>query len=142
MRFGLGKFAAAQMPQTQRIVATRIERIAPQRFAPVNVGRTRGVTILFQMQAGDEKLVGAGDVFRRGRLGGGRRDFAFHARLRADTKSVRVRPIVSDANQQIRFGNAFRQLDCFKQRARRRKVALETREFVSLCAMIVTTARG
>ena len=76
-----GKFAAAQMPPAQRIVAARVQRIAPQRFAPVERRAARGVAVLFEMQTGDVKFVGARDVLRRGRFGGGRRHFALSAGL-------------------------------------------------------------
>ncbi len=35
MPFGLGKFTAPETPQTHRIVATGVKRIAPQRFIPI-----------------------------------------------------------------------------------------------------------
>ena len=81
MLFGFGKFAAAQMPQAQRVVATRIQRIAAQRLAPVKRRAARGMAVLLQVQAGDEQFVGAGNFCRRGRFGGRRRHFALHARL-------------------------------------------------------------
>ena len=82
MFFRLGKFAALEMPDAKRVVATRIQRIAAQRLAPIKHRRTRRVTILVEVQAGDEQLVVAADFNRRGRLGSGRRHFALHARLR------------------------------------------------------------
>ena len=49
--FGCGIFATAQMPGTQRIVAARIERIPPQRLAPIQRWTAGRVAILIQVQA-------------------------------------------------------------------------------------------
>jgi hypothetical protein len=63
MAFGLGKFAAPEMPETNRVIATGIERVTPQRLAPVKRRTARGVTVLLQMQASDEQRIVAFDFF-------------------------------------------------------------------------------
>ena len=65
------EFAAPEAPQANRVVAAAVERIAAQRLEPVEFRRSGGVPILAQVQAGDEQLVGAGDILRVGGLGGG-----------------------------------------------------------------------
>jgi hypothetical protein len=80
MSISLGEFAAAKMPKTDRVVAAGVAGIAAQRLAPVGSWTTRRMAILFQVQAGDKKLVGAGNFGRHGRFGGGRRDLAFRSR--------------------------------------------------------------
>ena len=81
MFLGSDKFAAFVMPQTERIVAAGIQRIAPQRFTPVERGTPGGMAILIEVQAGDVKLVRTRDVARRERLSGGRRNFPLGAGL-------------------------------------------------------------
>jgi len=70
------KFAAFEMPEAHRVVATGVARVAPQRLAPIAGGAARGVTVLVEMQAGDEQLIAARDVSRCRRFGGGRRNRA------------------------------------------------------------------
>ena len=70
------ELAAAQVPAGPSRCCSGIQRVAAQGLAPVQRRAARGVAILFQMQAGEEKFVGAGDLFGRRRFGGGRRDFA------------------------------------------------------------------
>ena len=62
MLFRLSKLAALEVPPAHRIIAAGIQGIAAQRLAPVNRGRTGGVAILFQVQAGEVEFVGAGDL--------------------------------------------------------------------------------
>ena len=121
--FGERELAALQMPEAQRVVAARVQRVAAQRFAPVERRAAGGVAILVEVQAGDEQLVGAGDVRRRGRLGGGggTSPFARGAGLAGDDfPAVPIR----DAQRADRFPRTPRgQLDFSDERFAGREVA-------------------
>ena len=120
--FRRGEFAAIEVPQTERMVAARVQLIAAQRLAPIQRGTARGVAILAEVQAGDEKLVGAGNVRRRKRFGGRRRDFALHARLGLPGDDFRAFG-VGDAQLQIRFDHAARDFEFADEGLVRRAVA-------------------
>ena len=86
MRFGQREFAALEMPEAQRVVAARIQRVAAQGLAPIERRTARGMAVLVEVQAGEEEFVGAGDIGGRGRFGGGRRDFGFERAALADRR--------------------------------------------------------
>src|ERR1051326_5782625 len=63
--FSFAKFATAQMPKTQRIVAAGVKRITPPRLAPIEGRTSRCMAILLQMQAREIEFIVAGDFLRR-----------------------------------------------------------------------------
>ena len=56
------ELAAAQKQPAHRVVAAAVERVAPQGFLVIGLGRIGGVAILFQVQAVQEKLFVARDL--------------------------------------------------------------------------------
>jgi hypothetical protein len=127
MSFRQIKLTTAQMPETERVVAARVQRIAAQRLAPIKRRTARGVTILLQVQSGDVKLVGAGDVLWRRRFGCGRRHFAFGGRLELVRNDL-VAGAVGDAQQQMGCDNAARKFDFLEPGLAGRQVAGEARQ--------------
>src|SRR5437762_2553836 len=69
------------MPHAHGVVTAGVERVAAQRFAPIESRTTCSVTVLSKMQPRDVELVGASDVRRRRRFGCRRKDLGFHPGL-------------------------------------------------------------
>ncbi len=99
------------------------------------------MAILFQMQAGDEQFVRAGDVRRRGRFGRGRRHCAPDARLRRVRNNFAA-GAVQDAQQQPGFAGATRKADFLDERRTRRQVAPSHFASVCFCQIRAMAAPG
>lgn len=104
MRLCRIEFPTPQMPQTQGVVATIVQRVAAKRLAPVEGRAARGVPVLLQVQAGEVQFVGAGEVLRQGRLRGRRRHLAPYDRPRLIGDDLLARRIDHLQPQLRRFG--------------------------------------
>ena len=115
MGFSKAELATAKMPESQGVVAPRIERIAPQGLTPVKRRTPGRVPVLFEMETDKIKFFEGGDVSWKRRFGRGKRHLAFRAllwRIGNDFAPVGVR----NAQRDVGFAQSRRELDYFHKR--------------------------
>src|ERR1022692_3685109 len=89
------------------------------------------MTVLFEMEAGDEEFVRARYVRRSRRFSGGWRNGVLYARFGLVGNQF-LSILITDANEQVRSGSTSGQLDCRDERVAGRQVALEAAKLLSL----------
>src|SRR5258708_11789128 len=72
MLLSFHEFAASHMPAADRVLSAAIACIPPNRFKPIGLWATRGMTILLEMQPDEKKLIATLHINRQWRLFGHR----------------------------------------------------------------------
>src|ERR1700743_2804350 len=70
MLLSFREFATSHMPAADRVLSAAITCIPPNRFKPIGLWATRGMTILLEMQPNEKKLITILHIHRQWRFCG------------------------------------------------------------------------